>query len=66
MRRYQAVVTVSPVDLTGKILNQSLFVGLAVSQSAQVVTVLTSNNTSITFESAAPGGVDFTFIGTYI
>jgi hypothetical protein len=63
---YQAVVTVSPVDLTGKILNQSLFVGLAVSQSAQVVTVLTSNNTSITFESAAPGGVDFTFIGTYI
>jgi hypothetical protein len=59
-----AIVTVSPVDLTGKTLNQNLFLGVAPSQSATINATLNSP-TSITFESDLPN-IDFTFIATYI
>ena len=63
---YQAIVNVNPnTDLTGKILNQSLFLATAPSQSGATIGVVTSSPTSITFQSNLPS-IDFTFIGTYI
>jgi len=62
---FTAVVTVSPVDLTGKTLNQTLFIGVAPSQSAATVSATLSSPTSITFVSNV-ASTDFTFIATYI
>ena len=62
---YTAIVTVSPVDLTGKTLNQNLFIGLAPSQSGATVGATINSPTAITFVSNLPS-IDFTFIGTYI
>lgn len=60
-----AVVTVSPIDLTGKILGQNLFLGIAPSQSNSIVSATLNSPTSITFESTI-ANTDFTFIATYI
>lgn len=62
---YTAVVTVSPVDLTGKILNQTLFLGTTPSQSGATVSATLNSPTAITFVSNNPN-TDFTFIATYI
>lgn len=60
-----AVITVSPINLTGKTLGQNLFLGIAPSQSGAIVTATLSSPTSITFNSTPPD-VEFTFIATYI
>jgi len=62
---FTAIVPVSPVDLTGKTLNQTLFIGVAPSQSAATVSATLSSPTSITFVSNV-ASTDFTFIATYI
>jgi len=62
---YTSVVTVSPLDLTGKTLNQSLFLGIAPSQSGATVSATISNPSSITFVSNV-ASTDFTFVATYI
>ena len=62
---YTAVVTVSPVDLTGKTLNQTLFIGVAPSQSGATVSATLNSPTSVTFVSNV-ASVDFTFVATYI
>lgn len=62
---YTSIVTVSPVDLTGKTLNQNLFLGIAPSQSGATVSATINSPTSITFVSNV-ASVDFTFIATYI
>lgn len=62
---YTSVVTVSPLDLTGKTLNQSLFLGIAPSQSGATVSVTLSSPSSITFVSNV-ANTDFTFVATYI
>lgn len=62
---YTAVVTVSPIDLTGKTLNQTLFIGVAPSQSGTTVSATLNSPTSITFVSNA-ANTDFTFVATYI
>ena len=62
---YTSVVTVSPVDLTGKTLNQTLFIGVAPSQSGATVSATLNSPTSVTFVSNV-ASVDFTFVATYI
>lgn len=62
---YTSVVTVTPLDLTGKTLNQNLFFGVAPSQSSATVSVTLTSPTTITFVSNV-ANTDFTFIGTYI
>jgi len=62
---YTSVVTVTPLDLTGKTLNQNLFFGVAPSQSSATVSVTLTSPSSITFVSNV-ANTDFTFIGTYI
>jgi len=62
---YTAIVTVSPLDLTGKTLNQNLFLGIAPSQSGATVSATVNSPTSITFVSNV-ANVDFTFVATYI
>ena len=62
---YTAVVNISPLDLTGKTLNQTLFFGVAPSQSGATVGVTLTSPTAITFVSNN-ANTDFTFIGTYI
>ena len=62
---YTSVVTVTPLDLTGKTLNQNLFLGIAPSQSLATVSVTLSSPSSITFVSNV-ASTDFTFIATYI
>ena len=62
---YTAVVNVSPIDLTGKTLNQTLFLGIAPSQSGATVGVTLSSTSTITFVSSV-ANTDFTFVGTYI
>jgi hypothetical protein len=62
---FTAIVTVSPVDLTGKTLNQNLFLGVAPSQSGATVSATINSPTSITFVSNV-ANVDFTFVATYI
>lgn len=62
---YIAIVTVSPVDLTGKILNQNLFLGVAPSQSGATVSATVNSPTSITFVSNV-ASTDFSFVATYI
>jgi len=62
---FTSVVTVSPLDLTGKTLNQSLFLGIAPSQSGATVSVTLSSPSSITFVSNV-ASTDFTFVATYI
>ena len=62
---YTAVVTVSPLDLTGKTLNQTLFVSTAASQSGATVAATVNGPNSITFVSNN-ANTDFTFIATYI
>ena len=46
---YTAVVNISPLDLTGKTLNQTLFFGVAPSQSEATVGVTLTSPTAITF-----------------
>ena len=62
---YTSVVTVTPLDLTGKTLNQNLFLGIAPSQSLATVSVTLSSPSSITFVSNV-ASTDFTFVATYI
>ena len=62
---YTSVVTVTPLDLTGKTLNQNLFLGIAPSQSGATVSTTISSPSSITFVSNV-ASTDFTFIATYI
>lgn len=62
---FTSVVIVTPLDLTGKTLNQSLFLGIAPSQSGATVSATISNPSSITFVSNV-ASTDFTFIATYI
>lgn len=62
---YTSVVTVTPLDLTGKTLNQNLFLGIAPSQSSATVSVTLSSPSSITFVSNV-ASTDFTFVATYI
>ena len=62
---HTAVVTVTPVDLTGKILGQTLFIGVAPSQSGATVSATINGSNSVTFESNV-ASTDFTFIATYI
>lgn len=62
---YTSVVTVSPLDLTGKTLNQSLFLGIAPSQSGATISATLSSPSSITFVSNV-ASTDFTFVATYI
>jgi len=62
---YTSVVTVTPLDLTGKTLNQNLFFGVAPSQSSATVSVTLTSPTTLTFVSNV-ANTDFTFIGTYI
>jgi hypothetical protein len=62
---YTAVVTVAPIDLTGKTLNQNLFLGVAPSQSGATVSATLNSPTSVTFVSNV-ASVDFTFVATYI
>jgi hypothetical protein len=62
---FTSVVIVTPLDLTGKTLNQNLFLGIAPSQSNARVSVILSSPSSITFESDV-ASTDFTFVATYI
>ena len=62
---YIATVTVSPADLTGRTLNQSLFVATAPSQSGATVSATLNGPNSITFVSNN-ANTDFTFIATYL
>jgi hypothetical protein len=62
---YTSVVSTTPLDLTGKTLNQSLFLGIAPSQSGATVSATISNPSSITFVSNV-ASTDFTFVATYI
>ena len=62
---YTSIVVVSPLDLTGKTLNQNLFIGLAPSQSGTTVSATINTPNSITFISNA-ANTDFTFVATYI
>ena len=62
---YTAIVNVSPLDLTGKTLNQNLFLGIAPSQSGATVSATVNSPTSITFVSSV-ANTDFTFVATYI
>lgn len=62
---YTAVVNLSPVDLTGRILNQTLFVATTPSQSGATVSATLNSPTAITFVSNN-ANIDFTFIATYI
>jgi hypothetical protein len=62
---YTAIVNLSPINLTGKILNQNLFLGTTPSQSGATVAATVNSPTAITFVSNNPN-VDFTFIATYI
>jgi hypothetical protein len=62
---FTSVVIVTPLDLTGKTLNQNLFLGIAPSQSSATVSVTLSSPSSITFESNV-ASTDFTFVATYI
>lgn len=62
---FTAVVTVAPIDLTGKTLNQNLFLGVAPSQSGATVSATLNSPTSVTFVSNV-ASVDFTFVATYI
>jgi hypothetical protein len=62
---YTSVVSVNPLDLTGKTLNQNLFLGIATSQTGSTVSVTLSSPTTITFESTL-ASTDFTFVATYI
>ena len=62
---FTSVVIVTPLDLTGKTLNQNLFLGIAPSQSGATVSATISNPSSITFVSNV-ASTDFTFVATYI
>jgi hypothetical protein len=62
---FTSVVSVNPLDLTGKTLNQNLFLGIATSQTGSTVSVTLSSPTTITFESTL-ASTDFTFVATYI
>ena len=62
---FTSIVTVSPVDLTGKTLGQTLFIGIAPSQSGATVSATINSPNSITFDSNV-ASTDFTFIATYI
>jgi hypothetical protein len=62
---YTSIVTTSPLDLTGKTLNQNLFIGIAPSQSGATVSATLNSPTSITFVSNI-ANTNFTFIATYI
>ena len=62
---YTSVVSTTPLDLTGKTLNQNLFLGVAPSQSLATVSATLSSPSSITFVSNV-ASTDFTFIATYI
>jgi hypothetical protein len=62
---FTSVVIVTPLDLTGKTLNQNLFLGVAPLQSNATVSVILSSPSSITFESNV-ASTDFTFVATYI
>jgi hypothetical protein len=62
---YTSVVSTLPLDLTGKTLNQNLFIGIAPSQSSATVSATLNSSNSITFVSNV-SNTDFTFIATYI
>ena len=62
---YTVVVSMSPVDFTGRTLNQNLFVATAPSQSGATVSATLNGPNSITFVSNN-ANTDFTFIATYI
>jgi len=62
---YTSVVSTTPLDLTGKTLNQNLFLGIAPSQSSATVSATLNSPTSITFVSNI-ASTDFTFVATYI
>ena len=62
---YTAVVNTTPLDLTGKTLNQNLFFGVAPSQSSATVSVTLTSPSTVTFVSDL-ANTDFTFVATYI
>ena len=62
---FTSVLSTLPLDLTGKTLNQNLFLGIAPSQSSATVSATLNSPTSITFESNI-ASTDFTFVATYI
>ena len=62
---FTSVLSTLPLDLTGKTLNQNLFIGIAPSQSSATVSATLNSPTSITFVSNI-ASTDFTFVATYI
>jgi hypothetical protein len=62
---FTSVLSTLPLDLTGKTLNQNLFLGIAPSQSSATVSATLNSPTSITFVSNI-ASTDFTFVATYI